>query len=147
MRIKTFLLTALFALIFSHPASAAEKLRVGFSVIGVASSPSWVAVEKGLWKKYGLDVELILLSGGTRSVPALVQESFQVFSRYFRNADIATMAYLYDEISDRVARELRPNPESIRFLIELVALDTPKAKQLTEKDHSDLTLRWASLLL
>jgi len=78
VRTKTFLLTALFALIFSHPAFAPEKLRVGFSVIGVASSPSWVAVEKGLWKKYGLDVELILLSGGTRSVPALVSGNVQV---------------------------------------------------------------------
>jgi ABC-type nitrate/sulfonate/bicarbonate transport system substrate-binding protein len=49
----------------SHVASAAEKLRVAFIIVGVASSPSWIAVEKGLWKKYGLDVELILLSGGT----------------------------------------------------------------------------------
>jgi NitT/TauT family transport system substrate-binding protein len=78
VRTKIFLLTALFALIFSHPAFAPEKLRVGFSVIGVASSPSWVAVEKGLWKKYGLDVELILLSGGTRSVPALVSGNVQI---------------------------------------------------------------------
>jgi ABC-type nitrate/sulfonate/bicarbonate transport system substrate-binding protein len=50
-----------------HVASSAEKLRVAvaFIIVGVASSPSWIAVEKGLWKKYGLDVELILLSGGT----------------------------------------------------------------------------------
>lgn len=68
------------------------------------------------------------------------EESLKVFPRYFRNNDMATMAYLYDEIIDRVERDLRPNPESIRFLIELVALDTPKAKQLTEKDHADLTL-------
>jgi ABC-type nitrate/sulfonate/bicarbonate transport system substrate-binding protein len=65
MRAKTFLLTSLFVLILSPAASAAEKLRVAFSIVGVASSPSWIAVEKGLWKKYGLDVELILLSGGT----------------------------------------------------------------------------------
>jgi len=78
MRTKTFLLTSLFALVLSPVASAAEKLRVAFSVVGVASSPSWIAVEKGLWSKYGLDVELILLSGGTRSVPALVSGNVQV---------------------------------------------------------------------
>jgi hypothetical protein len=32
-----------------------------------------------------------------------------------------------------------PNIESIRFLIELVVVDTRKARQPGEKDHSDST--------
>ena len=50
------------------------------------------------------------------------------------------MSYLYDEIAGRVERDLRPNHESVRFLLDLVALDHPQAHRLTEKDHWDLSL-------
>lgn len=80
MRKKLFFLTVSFGLGlgFSLVASGAEKLRVAFTAVGVSQSPSWVTVEKGFWKKHGLDVELILLSGGARSVPALVAGNVQV---------------------------------------------------------------------
>jgi NitT/TauT family transport system substrate-binding protein len=295
--------------LFSTKVLPSEKLRVAYPVLGVALSPSWVTFEKRMWKKHGLDVELILLSGGGQMVPSLVsdsvqvllasdvavtqsiaqgmnvtklgvttnslgaslltqpdiksvrdlkgkvlgitrgrdaayfrlakilrdngidpngevkflpvagspmsrlnllkagvihgtvvsppldllgtkeglrvlskidiptpgggisvasrylkdnrglllrflkgymegiqyllthkEESMKVFSHYYRNPDMATMAYFYDAISGRVERELRPNPESVRFLTDLVAMDEPKAKLLTEKDHWDLSL-------
>lgn len=293
----------------SSTAPAAEKLRVAFPALAPALSPSWVTFEKGIWKKNDLDVELILLSGGARTVAALVsgsvqvvigsdvgvtaailkglnlirlgvttnslgssllalpgihsvrelkdktlgismgrdnsyarlakvlvdhgvnpnedvkllrigggeaarlaalkagiihgtmlfppldlvgsreglkillkfdvptlagginttstflkqyrrtllkflrgymdglhymtthkEESLKVFSKYFQNPDLATMAYLYDDINPRIERELRPNSESVRFLLDIVALDDPRAKQVTEKDHWDLSL-------
>jgi NitT/TauT family transport system substrate-binding protein len=295
--------------LFSTSVLHADKLRVAFPLLGVALSPSWVTFEKRIWRKHGLDVELILLSGGGQMVPALVsgsvqvllasdvavtqaiaqgmnltklgvttnslgasllthpgiqsiqdlkgkvlgitrgrdaayfrlakilrdngidpndqvkflpiagspmarlnllkagviqgtvvsppldllgireglrvlskidiptpgggisvtstylkqnrdpllrflkgymegihyllthkEESMKVFSHYYRNPDMATMGYFYDAISSRVERELRPNPESVRFLTELVAMDEPKAKLLKEKDHWDLSL-------
>ncbi len=296
-------------LVCSADAPAAEMLRVAFPSLGIALSPSWVTLEKGLWRKYGLDVELILLSGGARTVPALVSssvqillasdptvtqaiaqgtdliklgvttntfgaalltqpdiqsvkdlkgkvlgvargrdasyarlikllrdnginpnedvkllaigegpgarlnalkakvihgtilsppldlvaskeglkvlekldvptpaggisttgnllrqnravllnflkgyiegihylltrkdESIKVLARYLRNPDMAVVGYFYDEIARRAEKDLRPAPESVRFLNELVALDEPKAKQLTETDHWDLSL-------
>ena len=56
-------------------AAAAEKLRSAFPSLATALSPSWIAAEKGFWKKYGLDVELIYLDGGARSVSALIGTS------------------------------------------------------------------------
>jgi hypothetical protein len=57
-----------------------------------------------------------------------------------RNPDLAIMAYLYEEISTRAERDLRPQTDAVRALIDLAALDWPQAKRLTEKDNSDLSL-------
>jgi NitT/TauT family transport system substrate-binding protein len=59
------------------PASAAEKLRAAYPAIAPGSTPSWVTAEKGIWRKYGFDVEPILVSGGARAVPALIGQSVQ----------------------------------------------------------------------
>jgi ABC-type nitrate/sulfonate/bicarbonate transport system substrate-binding protein len=67
-------------------------------------------------------------------------ESLKIFTKYVRNPDLAIMAYLYDEISNRAEKELRPQAEAIRNLIDLVAQDFPQAKRLTEKDNADLSL-------
>ena len=67
-------------------------------------------------------------------------ESLRIFSKYVRNPDLAIMAYLYEEISTRVERSLRPHPDAVRALLELAALDFPQAKRLSEKDNWDLSL-------
>ena len=56
---------------------AADKLRVGFPSLATALSPTWVAARKGFWKKYDLDVELILLSGAV-IIPTLLSGSLDV---------------------------------------------------------------------
>ena len=67
-------------------------------------------------------------------------ESLKIFSKYVRNPDLGIMAHLYEEISTRVERNLRPHPDAVRALLELAALDFPQAKRLSEKDHWDLSL-------
>jgi len=67
-------------------------------------------------------------------------ESLKIFSKYVRNPDLGIMAYLYEEISTRVERGLRPQPDAVRALLELAALDFPQAKRLNEKDNWDLSL-------
>ena len=290
-------------------ADAAEKLRAAFPSLATALSPSWIAAEKGFWKKYGIDVELIYLDGGARSVAALIggsvqvvfgsdalvtignlqganlarlgvttntlgyaivtppaiktiadlkgktlgitlgrdaayvrlvkilndngvdpktdvkllplgggpmgrvsalqsgliqgtmltpptdlaavqagmkvllrvdvpsiagginttaafaqknralmvnllkgyieaihylkqnkEESLKVFAKFLRNSDAKKLSYLYDEIAGRVEPDLRPKPESVRFMLDLVAQDYPQAQRLSEKDHWDLSL-------
>ena len=56
---------------------AAEKIRIAYPAVAPGSTPSWVTAEKGIWQKYGFDVETILVSGGARAVPALVSQSVQ----------------------------------------------------------------------
>ena len=298
-----------FALSIAVPASGAERLRVAYPTLGPGSTPSWVTYEAGFWKKSGLDVELVLLSGGARMLPALIsgsvdlilgsdtgvtlanlqgahlvrigvtmnslgyslvtqpeirsiqdlkgkvlgtgrgrdasyarlvkilsdnginpasdvkflpvgetptgrlqaiksrlvhgavftppldlvgsrdglrilhkidvptlggginttapmvrqrrgvlltflraymegirymaahkKESLKVLFRYFRNPDMEALAYLYDDTVPRLAKNLRPNPESVRSILDQIAIDDPRARQLSEKDHWDLTL-------
>ena len=65
------------------------------------------------------------------------EDSLKVLHKYFQNSDRAAMSYLYDETTRRVEKELRANPESIRFHFDMAALDDPRAAKLTEKDFWD----------
>jgi ABC-type nitrate/sulfonate/bicarbonate transport system substrate-binding protein len=67
-------------------------------------------------------------------------ESLEVLQRYFKNTDRAAMGYLYDETTHRLEKELRANPESIRFHLDMAALDDPRAKQFGEKEFWDPSL-------
>jgi NitT/TauT family transport system substrate-binding protein len=67
-------------------------------------------------------------------------ESLKVFFKYFRNPDREALAYLYDDTAPRIQKDLRPNPESVRSILDQIAIDDPRAKQLSEKDHWNLTL-------
>ena len=303
------IMSVFFLMASAVSSSSAEKLRVAYPTLGPGSTPSWVSYEMGFWKKNGLDVELVLLSGGARMLPALISgsvdmilgsdtgvttanlqganlirigvtmnslgyslvtqptirsiqdlkgkvlgigrgrdasyarlvkmlsdngvnpasdvkflpvgetptgrlqaiktglvhgavftppldlvgsreglrilqkidvptlggginttafmvqqnrkilltflraylegirytlthksESLKVFFKYFRNPDNEGLAYLYDDTMPRIARDLRPNPESVRSILDQIAIDDPRAKQLSEKDHWNLTL-------
>lgn len=68
------------------------------------------------------------------------QESLNIFSKYTRNPDLDIMAYLYGETNTRVEKDLRPRKEAVRALLDLVALDYPRAQQMSEKDHWDTSL-------
>ena len=61
----------------ASPGRAAEKIRVAYPAVAPGLTPSWVTAEAGIWRKYGLDVETILVSGGARALPALISNSVQ----------------------------------------------------------------------
>ena len=46
------------------PATGQEKLRLGLSSIGATNGSIWAAEEKGLFRKHGVDVEVIFIGGG-----------------------------------------------------------------------------------
>jgi hypothetical protein len=50
------------------------------------------------------------------------------------------MSYLYDETTRRLARDLRAHPDSIRFHLEMAALEDPRAAKFSEKDFWDGSL-------
>jgi NitT/TauT family transport system substrate-binding protein len=77
---------------------------------------------------------------GIRYMLAHKQESIKVFLKYFRNPDMEALAYLYDETAPRIAKNLRPNPQAVRSILDQIAIDDPRAKHLSEKDHWNLTL-------
>jgi NitT/TauT family transport system substrate-binding protein len=61
------------SLLFAAPLMAQEKLRVGLSSVSATNGSIWLAEDKGLFRKYGVDVEVIVVGGGgARVVSALV---------------------------------------------------------------------------
>jgi ABC-type nitrate/sulfonate/bicarbonate transport system substrate-binding protein len=68
------------------------------------------------------------------------EESLKAFAKYLKNSDPAVNSFLYDDITSRVARDLRPNPESVRLMLDLIALDHPQAQRVSDKDFWDLSL-------
>ena len=49
-------------------AGAQERLRVGLSSVSATQGAMWVAEERGLFKKYGIDPEVIVIGGGASLV-------------------------------------------------------------------------------
>jgi NitT/TauT family transport system substrate-binding protein len=48
------------------------SLKVAWFTVGGQSAPLWVAQDAGLFRKHGLDVELVFIEGGTTAVQAAV---------------------------------------------------------------------------
>jgi NitT/TauT family transport system substrate-binding protein len=72
MRAGLYLLSLLCVAIAARDAGA-EKLRISYaSVSGNTAIVTYVTERAGLFKKYGLDTELILITGGPASVSALI---------------------------------------------------------------------------
>jgi ABC-type nitrate/sulfonate/bicarbonate transport system substrate-binding protein len=60
-------------------AEAQEKIRIGLSSISATSGSIWVAEEKRLFKKHGLDAEVIIIGGGaSRVVASLIAGEIQI---------------------------------------------------------------------
>jgi ABC-type nitrate/sulfonate/bicarbonate transport system substrate-binding protein len=74
---RYLLALSLFVLTSPCTGSAAEKLVADFGGTAGFQSASWVAKDAKLFEKYGLDVDLVMITGGARSVAALLGGSTQ----------------------------------------------------------------------
>jgi NitT/TauT family transport system substrate-binding protein len=52
-------------------AQAPQKIRIGYPSISSRQAQLWIAKDEGIFRKYGLDVELIFLRGGQVAIQAL----------------------------------------------------------------------------
>ena len=62
--------------VFAQPAP--EKMNVGYSAQAGAFAPIWITKEAGLFKKNGLDVNLVFISGGPTAAASLMAGEMQV---------------------------------------------------------------------
>ena len=80
--------------------TAAEKITASYGAISGSMAQTWVAKEAKLFEKYGLDVNLVYISGGPRSIMSLIGGSVQFVNHsgmpaleaYQRGADTAMIA-------------------------------------------------------
>jgi NitT/TauT family transport system substrate-binding protein len=54
------------------------KVNLGYTVIGAASLPAWVAKEAGIFRENGLEVNLVYFRGGTTGVMALLSRDVPI---------------------------------------------------------------------
>jgi len=57
---------------------AADKLRISYSAVNATQAFLWVAQEKGIFAKHGLEGELLYINSGTMNIAALVGGSVQI---------------------------------------------------------------------
>lgn len=86
----------------ARPTAAAtlEKINVSYGAISGSMAQTWVAKEAKLFEKHGLDVNLVYISGGPRSIMSLIGGSMQFVNHsgmpaleaYQRGADTALIA-------------------------------------------------------
>jgi len=74
--VKLMILIVVLALV--GPVMAQDKIRLGLSSVSATNGSVWAAADKGLFKKHGVDVEVIVMGGGgARVISALVAGEIQ----------------------------------------------------------------------
>ena len=102
---------------------------------GINTTPQWIRKNRPLALRF-----LRGYMEGIHYLKTHKGESLKIFAKYVRNPDLGILAYLYEEISARAEKDLRPQPEAVRALLDLAALDFPQAKKWSERDNTDLSL-------
>lgn len=71
-----------FSLTVFTPSAHGQSRRalLGYASLSSNQTPMWVAKDQGFFKRFGLDVELILIEGGTRGAQALISGDLPVIS-------------------------------------------------------------------
>lgn len=67
-----FVFVAILGLIGSAELSAQQRIAVSYPGIAGYNIPFWIALDGGEFKKSGLDVDAVLISGGSKSMQALL---------------------------------------------------------------------------
>ncbi len=83
-----------------------SKLKVAYSSVTGNQAPLWIAQDRGIFKKNGLEVELIFIEGGSRVVQAMVAGdtpiahvgATPVITGNLRGADLAMIAATVNKI-------------------------------------------------
>ena len=64
-------------LVVTSPSWAQSKVRLNWGAISGVMSPIWVAQEEGLFKKHGLDIELIHIASTSKAIQSMVSGEIQ----------------------------------------------------------------------
>jgi NitT/TauT family transport system substrate-binding protein len=71
----------LLGLLLTQPTMAQDKVRMGLSSVSALHSATWVAEQKGFYRKYNIDAEIIVTGqGGTAGISALLANDIQMVS-------------------------------------------------------------------
>ncbi len=102
--VKALLTFVVIVLLFGR-AYAVDKIVADFGGVSGFQSASWVAKDLKIFDKYGLDVDLVMINGGARSMAALLGGSTQFATgsatapllARARGSDVAILAASYNK--------------------------------------------------
>src|SRR2546430_12521375 len=107
----------------SGRAATVEKINASYGAISGSMAPIWVAKEARLFDKQGLDLNLVYIPGGPRSIMSLIGASVQFVNHsgmpaleaYQRGADTALIASSMNQLEHAiVAQKNITNIEQLR---------------------------------
>jgi ABC-type nitrate/sulfonate/bicarbonate transport system substrate-binding protein len=75
---RTLLLTMMIGLAAVQSAQAQEKLVVSYPASAGTHGPLWAAKDLGIFAKYGLSVDTVMIAGSARGIQALLANSTQI---------------------------------------------------------------------
>jgi NitT/TauT family transport system substrate-binding protein len=109
---------------FSRPTAAADRVRVGLSSFTPINAALWIAEDKGLFKKHGIDAEVVLMGGASAGgVSSLIAGDVQflggggggVINAGLSGADVIMIGSIVNKGVQRVmARSDLRRPEDLR---------------------------------
>src|SRR5689334_1691704 len=93
--------------------AAPEKINASYGAISGSMAPIWVAKEARLFEKQGLDLNLVYIPGGPRSIMSLIGASVQFVNHsampaleaYQRGADTALIASSMNQLEHAVVAQ------------------------------------------
>ena len=116
-------LLAIGSLALPTQSAALDKINVSYGAISGSMAQTWVAEEAKLFDKHGLDVNLVYISGGPRSIMSLIGGSVQFVNHsgmpaleaYQRGADTALIATPMNQLEHSlVVQKNITNTEQLR---------------------------------
>ncbi len=124
---KTFeclLSSLLFLMLYRPLLMALDKVSVGLSAVSALFGVAWVTEDKGIFKKHGIDSEVIVIGGGAaRGVSALIAGDVQfllgagdaAINASLRGADVVIVASVLNKGVQRVmTRPELKRPEDLK---------------------------------
>ena len=109
-----FMILSLGLVGFSLPSWAADKIRIGLSSMSAMHGALWVAEDKGIFKKHGIEPELIVIGAGAAiGVSALIAGDVQflagagdaVIKADLRGSDVVMLAAIQNKGAQRVVAQ------------------------------------------
>jgi NitT/TauT family transport system substrate-binding protein len=122
MKTFTFLLAILITTCYGGGTEAQDKLRVGQGSISLQSGLMHIAKDRGIFAKYGLDVETIYIPGGSTNIHVLISGNLDLsqlsgapgVAANLEGADIVYFAGLLDKLNYQLIT--RPEIKSVEQL-------------------------------
>jgi NitT/TauT family transport system substrate-binding protein len=124
MRIlRSGLKIALAIICYAAVPAAAQSLKVPFAALSPTYTPLWIADQAGLFKKYGLDVQLVYISAGSVIIPAILSgqvdianmSSAPALTAWARGAELVTVGVTSNRLLHVVmTRSAIKKPEELK---------------------------------